>query len=58
MTMQFKEEEICRLITACKSYQSHTGSEDMWDAYDNLIHKLSVYGDEYSPEAFACMTTE
>ena len=55
--MQFKEEEVCRLITACKTYQQSTGSEDLWDAYDNLIDKLNNYGDEYSPEAFQCMTT-
>ena len=57
-TMQLKEEEVCRLITACHHYQNHTGSEDMWDIYEDLIHKLHNYGDEYSPEVFQCMTTE
>jgi len=56
-TMQLKENDICCLIRACECYQQHTGSEDMWDLYEDLINKLHNYGDEYSPEAFQCMTT-
>ena len=56
--MQFKEEEVCRLITACKTYQRSTGSEDLWDAYDHLIHKLTNYGEEYSPVGLECTITE
>ena len=31
-----------------------TGSDDMWDRYDDLIKKLSAYGEEASPAAVSC----
>ncbi len=49
MSMRFKEEDIHRLIRAVELYKSQTGSEYMWDEYDNLQHKLKQYLDQYSP---------
>lgn len=36
-------------------YRDHvTGSDDMWDRYDELVKKLSAYGEEASPVAMSC----
>ncbi|AHB80508.1 hypothetical protein S-MbCM7_094 [Synechococcus phage ACG-2014h] len=48
MTMRLKDTDITRLITACKVYQEKTGSEYMWDQYDELINKLKLYQEQYS----------
>jgi len=40
-----------RLHTACKVYQEQTGSEWMWDQYENLIEKIHFYAEEYCPDA-------
>ena len=37
---QLQENDIHRLITACKTQQSETGSEFVWEQYENLIDKL------------------
>lgn len=49
MSMRFKEEDIHRLITACECYKQQTGSEYMWEQYDDLQQKLKVYLDQYTP---------
>ena len=46
--MRLNNGDISRLIKACKNYQDYTGSEWMWEQYDDLIHKLKVYRDQYS----------
>ena len=51
MAMRFKAEDIYRLIKACECYQEKTGSEYMWEKYDDLIQKLKVYIEEYLPHA-------
>ena len=56
--MQFKKEEICRLIRACYLYQEETGSEFMWDKYEELIHKLVAYGEDVLPEPLSCTNIE
>ena len=48
MKMRLNDSDITRLITACKLYQEHTGSEWMWEQYDDLINKLKTYQDQYS----------
>ena len=48
MKMRLKDTDITRLITACKLYQEKTGSEYMWEQYDDLINKLRTYQDQYS----------
>jgi hypothetical protein len=50
MGMRFKGTDIYRLIKACEVYQSQTGSEYMWEQYDDLKQKLQVYMEEYCPE--------
>jgi hypothetical protein len=50
MAMRFKAEDIYRLIKACECYQDKTGSEYMWEKYDDLKQKLRVYMEEYCPE--------
>ena len=49
-TMRFNEQDIYRLINACKVYQDQTGSEWMWEQYDDLIQKLQVYKEEHTPD--------
>ena len=46
--MRFKNEDIVRLIRACELYKDQTGSEWMWEQYDDLVNKLKVYKDQYS----------
>jgi hypothetical protein len=48
MNMRLNDTDISRLITACKLYQERTGSEYMWEQYDDLINKLNAYQDNYS----------
>ena len=48
MTMRLNDSDITRLITACKLYQEKTGSEYMWDEYNDLINKLNTYKEQYS----------
>ena len=50
MNMRLNDTDISRLITACKLYQERTGSEYMWEQYDDLINKLNAYQDNYSAE--------
>jgi len=38
--IQFTQEEVCQLIKACETYKAKTGSEYMWDQYQELIQKL------------------
>jgi hypothetical protein len=55
---RLKESDIEYLILACKTYQQHTGSEYLWEKYENLLEKLTLYkeqnlyakGMEYSEE--------
>ena len=44
--MRLNTIDILRLITACRTYQDQTGSEWMWEQYDDLIHKLITYHDQ------------
>ena len=50
MNMRLNDTDISRLITACKLYQERTGSEYMWEQYDDLINKLNAYQDNYSAD--------
>ena len=50
MKMRLNDTDITRLITACKLYQEKTGSEFMWEQYDDLINKLRAYQDNYSAD--------
>jgi len=50
MKMRLNDTDISRLIAACKLYQENTGSEYMWEQYDDLINKLRAYQDNYSAD--------
>ena len=39
--MRLNEGDVARLVTACKLSQENTGSEYIWDEYEELIHKLN-----------------
>ena len=55
--IQFKEDEVCRMIRAITHYRDEvTGSEYMWDRYDELVTKLYQYGEEVSPNPVSCDT--
>jgi len=38
--------DISRLIRACEIYKDWTGSEHMWEQYDDLIQKLKLYSNQ------------
>ena len=53
--IQFKEDEVCRMVRAITYYRDQvTGSDYMWDQYNDLIVKLYAYGEEASPEPVEC----
>jgi hypothetical protein len=48
--MRFSETDIDRLIKACEQYKILTGSDWIWDQYEELVKKLKTYRDQYSTE--------
>jgi len=44
--MRLNEDDVARLVTACKLSQENTGSEYIWDEYEELIHKLNKLCDQ------------
>jgi len=50
--IRFNRHEVCHLIRACEAYKEKTGSEFMWDVYDDIEKKLEAYGEE------VCAATE
>lgn len=54
--IQFSKTEVCQLIRACARYKAATGSEWMWDEYNDLEKKLLQYGEEITEEKFECRT--
>lgn len=50
MDMRLKEEDITRLILACELYKNSTGSEYMWDQYNELVNRLKTYLEQYSTD--------
>ena len=54
-SIQFREEEVCQLMRTVTHYRDNvTGSDAMWDRYDDLAKKLSAYGEEMSPTTMSC----
>tara|TARA_Y100001935_G_scaffold76569_1_gene63937 strand:- start:396 stop:548 length:153 start_codon:yes stop_codon:yes gene_type:complete len=47
--MRLNNGDIHDCIRACLMYQDQTGSEEIWERYDDLIHKLRIYADQHSP---------
>ncbi len=41
-----KETDIEYLVLACKTYQQTTGSEFLWEKYENIIEKLTIYKEQ------------
>ena len=53
--IQFKEDEVCRMIRSITYYRDQvTGNDYMWDQYNDLIIKLYKYGEEASPNPVTC----
>ena len=53
--IQFKEDEVCRMIRSITYYRDQvTGNDYMWDQYNDLITKLYKYGEEASPNPVVC----
>ena len=50
MKMRLNDSDITRLILACELYKERTGSEYMWEQYDDLINKNNAYQDNYSAD--------
>jgi myosin-crossreactive antigen len=48
MIMRLREEDITRLILACELYKNSTGSEYIWDQYEELIKTLKTYLEQHS----------
>lgn len=48
--MRLKEVDINRIIFACEHYKNSTGSEFIWDQYEDLIKTLKTYLEQYSTE--------
>ena len=59
MTMiQFKEDEVCKLVRALTHYRDMvTGSDEIWDRYNALIIKVYAYGEEASTTNLNCEST-
>lgn len=57
--IQFKEDEVCRLVKAVQYYRDYiAGSDWHWDQYNNLVDKLHKYGEEASPNPVSCTNTK
>ena len=53
--IQFNEDEVCQLIRATQWYRDMvTGSDEVWDRYNDLMVKLYAYGEEASPKEVNC----
>ena len=53
--IQFKEDEVCRMIRSIAYYRDQvSGNDYMWDQYNDLIDKLYQYGEEASPDPIKC----
>ena len=59
MTMiQFKEDEVCKLVRALTHYRDMvTGSDKIWDRDNALITKVYAYGEEASTTNLDCEST-
>jgi hypothetical protein len=44
--MRLNEDDVARLVTACKLSQETTGSEYIWDEYERIIEKLHKLCDQ------------
>ena len=57
--IQFREEEVCRLIKAVTYYRDYvTGSDDIWDQYNDLAIKMHSYGEDVSPAPVSCINDD
>ena len=43
---RLKEQDIDYIIIACKHYQNDTGSEYLWEKYEQIIEKLKLYQEQ------------
>ena len=53
--IQFNEDEVCRMVRAITYYRDQvSGSDYMWDQYNDVVTKLYAYGEEASPNPVSC----
>ena len=53
--IQFNEDEVCQLLRATQYYRDMaTGSDEIWDRYNDLMVKLLSYGEDASPNKVNC----
>jgi len=53
--IQFKEDEVCRLMRAVTHYRDTiTGCDETWDRYNDLVKKIYCYGEDASPTQVDC----
>ena len=53
--IQFNEDEVCKLIKAVQWYRDMvSGSDEVWDRYNDVLTKLHSYGEEASPAPVSC----
>lgn len=43
---RLKECDIEYLVLACKAYQHNTGSEYLWEKYEHIVEKLTLYKEQ------------
>ena len=48
--MKLNNADIDKLINACRSHMTTSGSEYIWDQYHELIEKLRTYKEQYSTD--------
>ena len=55
--MKLNQDDICSLIKVVTYYRDIiTGSDAIWDRYDQLLTKLKQYGEEVTEEPLVCPT--
>lgn len=47
----FQENDIYRLMSACRHYRSQTSSENLYDEYTRILEKLQNYISQNFPDA-------
>ena len=56
--IQFNQDEVCKLIKAVTYYRDIvTGSDEIWDRYNDVAIKLHNYGEEVeTSDRLSCST--
>ena len=53
--MKFSEDDVCQIIKAVTYYRDRVSQTDfMWDQYNDLIIKLTHYGQDITDKDLSC----